>query len=103
MEKNHDLPVDENHEIVTTPRHDHRRLVFTRDNRITITLIFVIASCLWLSHIIDVFPRQHTACSRPLSVQERATNILKENPLIGESYRADTTSCADRRQMVTMI
>jgi hypothetical protein len=63
-----------------TPR---RRRVFTHDSRLAMAVVFVVASCVWLSHTLNLLPAIRTVCRRPPGVQERAAIILKENPLIG--------------------
>jgi hypothetical protein len=83
MSKQSDLPVDEKQVIAAAPQIKRPRRLFTRDNRIPLAFICVIISTLWFSYMLELFPPQYAICRWPLSVQERATIILKKNPLIG--------------------
>jgi hypothetical protein len=91
MEKERSSIAGDGCDHVTAPPTQRRRRVFTRDSRLAIAFTFVLTSCLWVSHLLNLLPAARTVCGRPLSVQERAAIILTKNPLIGWSHGAHAT------------
>jgi membrane dipeptidase len=84
MEKLQGLPVVEGNNAATHRRRSLRWRLFGLDDVMFVIVIFLIASTIWFSEIRALLPAQRHTCRTPLTVEERATKILKENPLIGE-------------------
>jgi hypothetical protein len=79
-EKNSKLPTNECYGAISS--HDEKRQPVAPKNpsRAVSTVVSIIIICLGLARITGVFePKEHV----PITIVERAKNILKENPLIG--------------------
>lgn len=88
MEKIRDLPVSEKHAHAQR-RPSSRRRMCGADDVIFFVVLFLIASTIWFSEVRTLFSGQKHACGKPLTVEERAVKILRENPLIGQLYECD--------------
>ncbi|RYN40913.1 hypothetical protein AA0112_g2577 [Alternaria arborescens] len=81
MEKIGDLPVSEKH-AHTPRRRSSKRRMCGADDVIFFVVLFLIASTIWFSEVRTLFSGQKHTCGKPLTVEERAVKILRENPLI---------------------
>ncbi|KAH4219581.1 dipeptidase [Parastagonospora nodorum] len=79
MEKNNDLPVNEDYGAIASQDEKRRSSMAENPSRAVRTVVFIIILCLGLARVTGVFePKDHV----PLSIAERAKVILSENPLI---------------------
>jgi membrane dipeptidase len=81
MEK---LPITEERDAGTQRRRSLRQRLFGLDDIMFLIVVFLIASTIWFSEIRALLPAQKHTCRTPLTVEERAAKILKDNPLIGQ-------------------
>jgi hypothetical protein len=84
MEKENDLPVGQKHVDARDPSNERQERPFTLDRK-RFGIAFLLISCIWLSHSYGLVYRRTTGCGSGLDAFERATHILKKNPLIGWS------------------
>lgn len=87
MEKDSHFPMSEEEEMIQQ-REERRWRVIAAAKRVHLGAVFFIFSfaCIWLAHMtggLSLPTTPHRICKWPLSVEERAANILKKNPLIG--------------------
>jgi hypothetical protein len=83
MEKNNDLPVNEDYGAIASQDEKRRSSMAESPSRAVRTVVFIIILCLGLARVTGVFePKDYV----PLSIAERAKVILKGNPLIGRSH-----------------
>ena len=90
MEKSRGLPVVEKRDAGIQRRRSLRWRLFGLDDVLFFIVIFLIASTIWFTEIRALLPIQKHTCGKPLTVEERAAKILKENPLIGQHISAMT-------------
>jgi membrane dipeptidase len=90
MNKSRDLPVVEKRDVGIQRRRSLRWRLFGLDDVMFFIVIFLIASTIWFMEIRASLPTQKHTCGKPLTIEERAAKILKENPLIGLHISAIT-------------
>lgn len=86
MEKNSNLPVKEDYGAIASQDEKRESSKAKNPSRAVRTVVFIIILCLGLARVTGVLePKDHV----PLSIEDRAKVILKENPLIGWSRLND--------------
>lgn len=68
---------------------DAERQSIAPTSRAVRTVVFVIIFCLGLLRVSGILEKSDAHSSGSLSVHQRAEAILKNNPLIGQSYTID--------------
>lgn len=102
MEKSSELPVSEDYATTQRSRVQRRRLCGI-DDVIFFVVLCLIASIIWSSEIRALIPTQKHKRGELLSVEDRVTKILEENPLIGGHSTMSLFNCADLRKTAIMI
>jgi len=98
MEKPSELPVSEEYATSQRSRLRRRRLCGI-DDVIFFIVLCLVASVIWCSEIRALLPNQRHKRGELLSVEDRVTKILEENPLIGQhSAYHDITALTCKRR-----